>query len=223
MKKICVTIAVIISTIVLPLSSKAQDPITLIIKEAIKKAVQAADLRIQRLQNKTITLQNTQKRFETAMSKEKLSSINDWIAKQKELYQNYYNELMDVRAVVRHYEGVKRIIEMGSSLVKEYKRGAKIIGSSDLLSNAERVQITRVYRGMLDKSLHLVNSLTQLVEPGLIELTDWQRIQGITKVEDQMQQTLDDLRLFSAQNGTLIRQRSAEIASIKGLKKVYNQ
>ncbi len=36
-----------------------------VVKEAIKKALKAADLAIQRLQNKTIGLQNAQKEIET--------------------------------------------------------------------------------------------------------------------------------------------------------------
>ena len=39
----------------------AQDPITLIIKEGITKVIVAVDLKIQRLQNETIWLQNAQK------------------------------------------------------------------------------------------------------------------------------------------------------------------
>ena len=38
-----------------------------IIKEALKKIIKAIDLRIQRLQNKTIWLQNAQKQLENAI------------------------------------------------------------------------------------------------------------------------------------------------------------
>lgn len=58
---------------------KAQDPITLIIKEGIKKVIVAVDLKIQRLQTKTIWLQNAQKALENTMSKLKLTQITDWV------------------------------------------------------------------------------------------------------------------------------------------------
>jgi hypothetical protein len=45
---------------------QAQVPIYDIIKAAVKKVIMAVDLKIQRLQNKTIWLQNAQKRLENA-------------------------------------------------------------------------------------------------------------------------------------------------------------
>ncbi|HNU47553.1 MAG TPA: conjugal transfer protein TraI, partial [Bacteroidia bacterium] len=72
---------------------KAQDPISLIIKEGIKKVIKAVDLKIQRLQNKTIWLQNAQKTLENKMSQLKLTEIRDWVQKQKKLYEDYFQEL----------------------------------------------------------------------------------------------------------------------------------
>lgn len=221
MKKIFSTL-VIVCFLSLPMCAAAQDPITLIIKAAIKKAVLAADLRIQRLQNKTITLQNAQKRTETVMSREKLEAINDWVAEQKSLYEGYYNELLQVRSIVRDYEGVKKIVQMGGNLLKEYQNGVKEVSRSSLLSPAEKGQMARVYKGMLDKSLELVNTLSQLLEPGVLEMSDRQRLHAIASIEEEIQETIDDLRGFGAENGVLLRQRAAEIGSIRGLKKAYN-
>ena len=44
-------------------------PIIGLIKFAVKKVIKAIDLRIQRLQNKTIWLQNAQKKIENILSK----------------------------------------------------------------------------------------------------------------------------------------------------------
>ena len=78
---------VIIGSIVPSSKVKAQDPISIIIKQAIVKVIKAVDLKIQRLQTKTIWLQNAQKVVENTMSKLKLDDITDWVSKQKELYQ----------------------------------------------------------------------------------------------------------------------------------------
>ena len=69
-------------------NTNAQLPIAQIIKEGIKKVIVAVDLKIQRLQTKTIWLQNAQKVVENKMSKLKLKEISDWVQKQKDLYQN---------------------------------------------------------------------------------------------------------------------------------------
>ena len=78
---------------VIPSVSKAQMPIAEIIKEGIKKVIKAVDLQIQRLQNKTIWLQNAQKAIENEMSKLKLDDISDWVEKQRKLYADYFDEL----------------------------------------------------------------------------------------------------------------------------------
>ena len=66
-------------------------PIAKIIKEGVKKVIKAVDLMIQRLQNKTIWLQNAQKVIENQLSKLKLTEISDWVNKQKELYKDYFD------------------------------------------------------------------------------------------------------------------------------------
>ena len=43
----------------------------------------AVDLQVQRIQNKTIWLQNAQKTLENEMSKLKLDEITDWVQKNK--------------------------------------------------------------------------------------------------------------------------------------------
>ena len=66
-----------------PCESKGQDPISLIIKEAVKKAIKQIDLQMQRLQNKTIWLQNAQKTVENKKSELKMNEIKDWVEKQR--------------------------------------------------------------------------------------------------------------------------------------------
>ena len=61
-----------------------------IIRQGVKKAIIAVDLKIQRLQNKVIALQNVQKKLENTLSKVKLTEISDWIEKQRKLYDDYF-------------------------------------------------------------------------------------------------------------------------------------
>jgi len=73
----------------LTISTDAQLPIAQIIKEGIKKVIIAVDLKIQRLQTKTIWLQNAQKVVENEMTKLKLNQISDWVQKQKDLFNSF--------------------------------------------------------------------------------------------------------------------------------------
>ena len=78
-KRTIITKIIVITVImsVTAIQGMAQDPISVIIKEGIKKVIVAVDLKIQRLQNKTIWLQNAQKTIENTMSKLKLDQISD--------------------------------------------------------------------------------------------------------------------------------------------------
>ncbi|HEX5555259.1 MAG TPA: hypothetical protein VFX43_18605 [Chitinophagaceae bacterium] len=88
---------------------QAQALVAAVIKKGIKKAIKAVDLKIQRLQNKTILLQNAQKELENKMSKLKLEEIAGWVRKQRDLYQKYYEELWKVKAVISYYDRIREI------------------------------------------------------------------------------------------------------------------
>jgi hypothetical protein len=104
-------------------SASAQDPITLIIQEGVTKVIQAVDLKIQRLQNRTLWLQGAQKVLENEMSRQKLEDITDWVEKQRALYAAYFQELWEIKADLHHYSEVRRLTEGGWRIVQQYRRG----------------------------------------------------------------------------------------------------
>lgn len=89
MKKLLAGAGLVLCCLVMPVQqANAQIPIAEIIKQAITKVIKAVDLKIQRLQNKTIWLQNAQKTLENKMSELKLTEIKDWVEKLRKLYDN---------------------------------------------------------------------------------------------------------------------------------------
>src|SRR5687768_18177383 len=114
MKKILLAIALLISV-----QSNAQFAIAEIIRAGIKKVIVAVDLKIQRLQNKTIWLQNAQKVLENKMSELKLTEISDWVEKQRAQYANYFDELWRIKTALAYYQRIKDIIEKQLQLVNE--------------------------------------------------------------------------------------------------------
>ncbi|MBS1577424.1 MAG: conjugal transfer protein TraI, partial [Bacteroidetes bacterium] len=94
MKKLLAIVGLSLCCILMPVQkSQAQIPILEIIKAAVKKVIIAVDLQVQRLQNKTIWLQNAQKTLENTMSKMHLDDISGWVEKQRKLYADYFEEL----------------------------------------------------------------------------------------------------------------------------------
>src|ERR1044071_1629547 len=90
---VAIVIASLMSSIVPTQEAKAQVVVLEVIKQGVKKAIKAVDLMVQRLQNKTIWLQNAQKVLENKLSEFKLSEIAQWTEKQRKLYKQYYDEL----------------------------------------------------------------------------------------------------------------------------------
>ena len=78
-------------------TSHSQAQIIEAVLEAIKAAIVAADIAVQKVQNATIDLQNVQKQVENELSQLKLKDIADWTQKQKDLYQEYFDELKQVK------------------------------------------------------------------------------------------------------------------------------
>src|SRR5699024_1396635 len=104
-----IMVALLIACFTLISSPKADAQIVVaeVIKAGVKKVIKAVDLKIQRLQNKTIWLQNAQKTLENTMAKLKLKEISSWVSKQKTLYQDYYQELWKVKMLITYYSEIK--------------------------------------------------------------------------------------------------------------------
>src|SRR5438045_2332492 len=100
MKKLLAVVLLALCFMVLPVqNANAQIPIMEIIKQAITKVIVAVDLKIQRLQNKTIWLQNAQKVLENKMSELKLTEISDGKRMEiiNEVDHNLDENLNDIR------------------------------------------------------------------------------------------------------------------------------
>jgi len=200
---------------------KAQDPTTLIIKQAIKKVIIAVDLKIQRLQTKTIWLQNAQKVAENTMSKLKLGQITDWVQKQKNLYQNYFNELWKVKDVLSYYHRVKEITKQQIALVKEYHKAWIGVQQDGHFTPEEVLYIGRVYTGIIDASVKNLDQIALVINSFTTQMTDAKRMEIINRAADAMQTNLNDLRSFNSQNILLSLQRSKDGNDVAVVKKMY--
>jgi predicted transcriptional regulator YheO len=200
---------------------KAQDPITLIIQQGIKKVIIAVDLKIQRLQTETIWLQNAQKVVENTMAKLKLDQITDWVQKQKDLYQNYFDELWKVKDVLSYYHRIKEITAEQIALVKEYHKAWNGVQQDGHFTVDEVVYIGQVYTGIIDASLKNLDQIALVINSFTTQMTDAKRMEIINHAADAMQTNLNDLRSFNSQNIQLSLQRSKDENDVAVVKKMY--
>ncbi|MFP9114784.1 conjugal transfer protein TraI [Flavobacterium sp. RHBU_3] len=202
-------------------SSAAALPLLTIIKEALKKIIKAIDLRIQRLQNKTIWLQNAQKQIENALSKLKLDEISEWTEKQKELYKGYYEELMKVKAMVSYYQRIRDIVDKQQRLVSEYQDAWGLLQQDDHFTSDEIAYMEKVYNGILGESIENIDVIFMVVESFTTSMSDAERLEMINAAADRIEANYDDLKLFNKQNMLLSLQRARSKADVDLIKRMY--
>lgn len=220
MKKILILIIPILGG-VWPNQIWAQDPITLIIREGVTKAIKAIDLKIQRMQNETIWLQNTQKAIENKMSQLKLEAISGWVEKQKTLYADYFEELWKVKASLTNYYRVKEIIAKQIQIVNEVKNATAVVKSDKHFTPQELHYMHIIYKGILDKSLQNLESIFLVLDAYVTRMTDSERLEIINNVSDRLEQNLIDLRQFNHQNIMLSMHRAKDKQSIDVVRRLY--
>ncbi len=199
----------------------AAPPIFGIVRAAIVKAIKAMDLKIQKLQNKTIWLQNAQKELENTLSKVKLDEISDWANKQKELYKEYYDELKQVKAIVSQYQRIRDITQKQARLLSEYQRFRQLFQQDDHFTPEELSYMERVYNGILQESLNNMEQIFHVIESYSTSMSDAERLALINKAADRIDQNYDDLRLFNRQNVLLTLQRAKGKKEVEQMRRLY--
>lgn len=215
-------LALCISFTVIPEQhAQAQIPILEIIKAGVKKVIKAIDLKIQRLQNKTIWLQNAQKTLENTLSKLKLNEIADWTEKQKEQYRKYYEELAKVKAIISYYQRIRDITQKQVRLVNEYNRSWQLLRQDSHFSSDEIDYMAKVYSGILEESLKNIDQISLIVQSFSMQMSDAKRLELINNAADQVDTNYDDLTRFNRQNTLLSLQRAKTKHEVDMVKKLY--
>lgn len=205
----------------LPTGANAQIAVLEVIKAGVKKVIKAVDLKIQRLQNETIWLQNAQKVLENSLSKLKLTEIAGWTEKQKELYGRYYNELWEIKSAITYYKRIKELTEKQVAIVDEYKWAWGLFQKDRHFSPEELAYMETVYSGILDASLKNLDQILLVVNSFTTQMSDAARLEIITAAADQMDTNYSDLKKFNTQNSLLSIQRAKSLDEVVILKELY--
>jgi len=194
----------------LPVQHASAVPITVImeaIKAAVKKVIQAMDLKIQRLQNRTIWLQNAQKVLENRLSELKLREISEWSENQRRQYDELFEELWKVKSIISRYQRVRDIAAMQRLLFREYEQAWSRINSAAVFRSDEKQVIGKVYQRLLNESLENLNHLTGIMTSFNTQMDDAERLASIHLAEERIRKNLEELRALNAQNFKIMHAR----------------
>lgn len=220
MKRIIITIGLCICFSIAP-TQKSHAIIWEVIRQALIAAIKAADIAVQRLQNKTIWLQNAQKSLENVLSKVKLDDISEWLNKQKKQYSVYFDELKKVKEGISKYKQVKSIVTKQLSIIDEYKRAFRLFQNDKHFSAREIEYMASVYTGIVDESLKNIDQLFLAINALQTQMTDGKRLDIIHEAALSVDENLNDLRDFNSQNVRLSLQRSKDENELQSVKSLY--
>lgn len=218
---VCLLCLLLISTPARPAETAVAFPIVGLIKAAAKKVIKAIDLRIQRLQNKTIWLQNAQKKIENTLSKLKLNEISEWTQKQRDLYRDYYEELTKVKSIITYYQLIKDVSQKQIRLVNEYDRVWTLFQQDSHFNESELDYMQKVYSGILDESVKNIDQIFLILDSFTTQMSDAKRLEIIRAAADQIDTNYNDLTLFNRQNILLSLQRAKTQHEVDVVRQFY--
>ncbi|WP_421940588.1 conjugal transfer protein TraI [Pedobacter sp.] len=206
----------------LPKGASAQIAVLEVIKAGVKKVIRAVDLKVQRLQNETIWLQNAQKVLENQLSKLKLTEIADWTDKQKSLYQEYYTSLWKVKSAITYYKRIKELTTKQIAIVDEYKWAFGLFQKDRHFSGAELDEMQKVYLRILEESVKNLDQVLLVVNSFKTQMSDAGRLEIINAAAEKMEENYADLRQYNASNISLSIQRANSLEEVAKLKEIYD-
>ena len=218
----CGTVVILLTAaLVRPAPARAQLLVGEVIKMTITKVIKALDLRVQRMQNQTLWLQNAQKALENELSKVRLNEIAGWSGQQQTLFQGYYDELWKIKAVISSYQRIQEVTVRQASLLSAYQRAWSGLRQDAHFSPAELGQMSRVYSGILSASAANLEQVMTVLTGGRTQMTDAQRMELINQAAGRMDGNYNDLRRFTAENTWLSLMRSKDDADIQTTRQLY--
>ena len=201
--------------LVKPIDSEAQ------ITEIISAVIQAIDIGVQKVQNATIDLQNVQKQIENDLSQSELGDIAGWVQQQKDIYQEYFNELWQVKTIIAYYKRVSEIITEQKQLVAQYKQAYSLVQQDKHFSQSELTYISTVYTGIINESVKNLDQILNVIQSFTVQMSDAQRLKLINNNADGIEQQIDDLQKFQNRTIQISLQRSQNQQEINSVRQLY--
>jgi hypothetical protein len=220
MKRFFFGLAACMALAVMP-SGRADAQIIDAIEDAIKAALMAVDLGIQKVQTETVNLQDAQKAVENAMQQTQLGDITSWVQQQKDLFSEYYQELVQVKNAIATYDKVVSMIDKQAQLVKDYQTAYAAMQKDSHFSAQEISYIGSVYSGILNQSVENLKQLELVITALVTQMSDGSRLRIIDGAGARIDKNYSDLNQFTQQNILLSLQRAKDQNELDEVKLLY--
>jgi hypothetical protein len=139
------------------------------------------------------------------------------------LHQVYFASLAAVNPAIAGMPEVQDIMQLQSVIAEGFAVSVGRWRQSGGLAAEELDFIGQVYSTIMQDGLADLNGLVNLTTPGVLTMTDDQRINGIRALDGDMKRQYLFVQQFSARTDLLIAQRQAAAVEGGALQQVYGQ
>lgn len=137
------------------------------------------------------------------------------------LHKTFLDGLMAVSPAVRKYKKIADIINDQILIVKEYKKAFNRFKQDYNFNPAEIDYLGKVYSNLFKQSLKNLDELSILITANKLRMSDDERLAGIDRIYDDMQDKLIFLRHFNNNTTILAVQRAREKNEAVTTRKMY--
>ncbi|TKK66337.1 TerB family tellurite resistance protein [Ilyomonas limi] len=149
------------------------------------------------------------------------STIRDISQGNFNLHEAFLDGLWLVSPTIRKYWKIPEIINDQLQIVKEYKSAFNHYKQSGLLNPDEIMYLGQVYNNLFSQSLKGLDDLTMLITANQLRMSDDERLSGIDKVYNDMQDKLQFLQSFNNKTSVLLLQRNKEQSEVLQMDRLY--
>jgi len=191
------------------------------IEEAIRQALIAADVAVQKTQTAVIEVQNTQKEIENQLSQLNLGQIGDWEGKIKDIYSDYFSELWKVKTIISYFRQITTIIAQQQQLVQQYKQAYAAVQQDKHFTASEVSYIYSVYTGIINESVKSVDQIITVLTSFSLQMSDADRMKLVGKASADIQQQTSDMGRFNSQTMQISLQRAQSETEVNNIMQLY--
>lgn len=137
------------------------------------------------------------------------------------LHQDFLDELLKVNPVIRNGKKVADIISLQLKIAGQCKEAAKRLNQPGGLTPGEITYLSKVYASLLNQSLKSLDQLLTVLSPGVLRMSDAERLETIDVIHKDMQGKLSFLRHFNNETSFLSLQRARAQSALQGTRQLY--
>lgn len=131
------------------------------------------------------------------------------------LHNNFLNSLLEVSPAVKNYKRVADIFYYETQIVKNAGSAARLFGASGIFSQKELDYMGTVYNNLMQGSAKNIEDLLVLLTAGQLRMSDEERLAGIDRIYNEVQDKLLFLQHFNGGTSVLAAQRKNALWNVQ--------